>query len=362
MRLLVLITDAFGGNGGIALYNKDLLTALCNLPNCEKIIAIPRMVNQDPEPIPEKLIYLIKGKGSKFNYLKTILHVIRKDIKFDLMICAHINLLPIAYLLKIYLKIPIILELYGIEAWKPPRKRYLHYLIKKIDTFVAISEVTKRRFLNWASIDEKKIMVIPNAIHLERYGPGTKNPILMERYNLQEKSILMTLGRMEATERYKGFDKVIEILAELSLDVPNITYLIVGEGNDRKRLMEKVERLGLTKHVIFTGYILETEKVDYYRLADVFIMPGKGEGFGFVFLEAMACGIPVIASKTDGSFEAVLGGKLGLVVDPDNTHEIKVAILEALKRPKGIPAGLEYYSFDNFMLRVQVAVNNLIKT
>ena len=90
-------------------------------------------------------------------------------------------------------------------------------------------------------------------------------------------------------------------------------------------------------------------------------MPGRGEGFGFVFLEAMACGIPVIASKVDGSREAVRDGKLGLVVDPENAEEIKAAILQALQYPKGqIPDGLDYFSFDNFQNRLHDIINTVM--
>jgi glycosyltransferase involved in cell wall biosynthesis len=87
-------------------------------------------------------------------------------------------------------------------------------------------------------------------------------------------------------------------------------------------------------------------------------MPGRGEGFGFVFLEAMACGIPVIASKVDGSREAVLDGKLGIIVDPDNPNEIEEAILKALEYPKGkIPEGLEYFYFHNFKTRLNSVID-----
>jgi glycosyltransferase involved in cell wall biosynthesis len=81
-------------------------------------------------------------------------------------------------------------------------------------------------------------------------------------------------------------------------------------------------------------------------------MPGRGEGFGFVFLEAMACGVPVIASKLDGSREAVRDGELGQLVDPDDADALAEAILIALQQPKAIPTGLDYFSFPRFVERV----------
>ena len=80
-------------------------------------------------------------------------------------------------------------------------------------------------------------------------------------------------------------------------------------------------------------------------------MPSKGEGFGIVLLEAMACGIPVMASKIDGSYEALLQGKLGVVVDPRNSESVIQGIKEILTCPKVVPAELDYFSFENFEKR-----------
>jgi glycosyltransferase involved in cell wall biosynthesis len=89
-------------------------------------------------------------------------------------------------------------------------------------------------------------------------------------------------------------------------------------------------------------------------------MPSYGEGFGIVLLEAMACGIPVVASKIDGSREAVRGGMLGVLVNPYDPEEIKEGILEALKKPKGIiPRGLIYFSSHNFERRCHKIIDCL---
>jgi glycosyltransferase involved in cell wall biosynthesis len=92
-------------------------------------------------------------------------------------------------------------------------------------------------------------------------------------------------------------------------------------------------------------------------------MPGRGEGFGFVFLEALACGIPVVGSTLDGSREALRQGSLGILVNPNCPEDIRAGILEALKRPRGIiPAGLEYFSFENFQKRCHDILRQVVKT
>jgi glycosyltransferase involved in cell wall biosynthesis len=89
-------------------------------------------------------------------------------------------------------------------------------------------------------------------------------------------------------------------------------------------------------------------------------MPGRGEGFGFVFLEAMACGVPVVGSKLDGSREALRDGELGLLVDPDDSDALADAVLTALQQPKAVPPGLEYFSFPRFAERLGEIVRKYV--
>jgi glycosyltransferase involved in cell wall biosynthesis len=207
----------------------------------------------------------------------------------------------------------------------------------------------------------QQLRVLPNAIHAEWYGPGARNPALLARYGLAGKTVLMTLGRLVSAERYKGFDEAIEALPDLAKVLPDVTYLVVGDGSDRERLEQKARALGVADRVIFAGNVPETEKADHYRLADVYVMPSQGEGFGFVLLEAMACGIPVIASKLDGGREAVRDGQLGALVDPADTAQLQRAILEALRQPRGVvPAGLEHFSYRNFEARAHALFGQVL--
>jgi glycosyltransferase involved in cell wall biosynthesis len=106
----------------------------------------------------------------------------------------------------------------------------------------------------------------------------------------------------------------------------------------------------------------EVEKRDLYRAADVFAMPGHGEGFGIVYLEAMACGVPVIASTMDGSREAVRDGMLGLTVNPSDAGALRDAVRTALRKPKGIPPGLDYFDLRQFHQRAHTIVDRLRRT
>jgi phosphatidyl-myo-inositol dimannoside synthase len=227
------------------------------------------------------------------------------------------------------------------------------------DLVISISQITKQRFLTWSTVRDNQVYLLPNAIHMEEYGIGEKPHYLEQRYGVAGKKVLMTLGRLQKSEQQKGIDEMLEILPELQAEEKNLSYLIAGDGDDKQRLEAKAESLGLNRHVIFAGHVPETEKADHYRLADTFVMAGRQEGFGFVFLEAMASGTPVVASSLDGSREAVLDGKLGEFADPDDREALKAAIRRALCRPRQIPEGLSYFSYENFRARLQNIMSGL---
>src|SRR2546427_5837520 len=144
--------------------------------------------------------------------------------------------------------------------------------------------------------------------------------------------------------------------------MPDLMYLILGDGDDRIRLQEKARTRGLDRHVNFGGFIPEEQKADHLRLADAFVMAGRGEGFGIVFLEAMACGVPVVGSTLDGSREALRDGRLGLLVDPDDRTALADAIATALAMPKGVPDGLDYFHVARFAERVQTLLDSVRAT
>jgi glycosyltransferase involved in cell wall biosynthesis len=195
---------------------------------------------------------------------------------------------------------------------------------------------------------------------MDQYGMSPPNAELQARYGLTGASVILTLARLSRKERYKGIDEVIETLPSLLTHYSNLKYMVCGDGDDIPRLKKKVHSLGLSDRVIFTGVLKESEKADHLRLADAFVMPGYGEGFGFVFLEALACGVPVVGSQLDGSREALRGGELGELANPNDPASVQVCILNALGKPLGIPPGLSYFDWAHFQHRLLAAVQQLL--
>lgn len=361
MRILVLLTDGFGSQGGIAKFNRDLLGALCSHPAGAEVIALPRLMPETPGPLPARLRHLTNGTGGKLKYLLAVAGTALRHGPFDLLVCSHINLLPATSLVRWRVRGPVVLNLYGVEAWQAPASRLHRRLASKADEVVAITDLTRQRFLGWSGVAAARSHVLPCAVDLSSYGPGPAPVPLAQQYGLVGRTVIMTLARLSADERYKGVDEVLEAMPELAREIPNLSYLICGDGTDRARLEAKAAQLGLTDRVVFTGRIPEDTKADHYRLAHAFVMPGWGEGFGIVYLEALACGIPVLASALDGSREAVRNGELGVLVDPRTPGAVAEGIRKTLARGRGpVPAGLDYFSIENFTRRTHEIVDRLV--
>ena len=182
---------------------------------------------------------------------------------------------------------------------------------------------------------KEKITVLTPGVDTERFSPDAGPGRVMEKLGIKkEAEVLLTVARL--AER-KGHDRVIEALAELSGERPELVYVIVGEGPTRERLRKLAGDLGVSDRVYFAGEVRDDELVHFYNACDVFIMlprhieeAGDVEGFGTAFIEAGACGKPVIAGKSGGVAEAVSDGETGILVDPEDTAGIKEAVIRLL--------------------------------
>jgi glycosyltransferase involved in cell wall biosynthesis len=147
-------------------------------------------------------------------------------------------------------------------------------------------------------------------------------------------------------------------MPRLIQNFPDMRYILIGYGSDTERIKGLIGKLKLGKHIIMPGKITGDELCDHYNLCDCFAMPSKQEGFGIVFLEALACGKPVLAGNEDGSVEALRNGELGVLVNPDNMDEISQNLARILKRehPNKViynprllrEKAVEYFGFEKF--------------
>jgi phosphatidylinositol alpha-1,6-mannosyltransferase len=352
LNILMLLSDGFGGFGGIAKFNRDFLTALGACDVVERVHALPRLISDRIENIPESVVYDREAASGKVGFMRRLAaHACFRD-RGNLVICGHLNLLPAAWLYARLHGARLALIVHGVEAWTP--RALSRLLTRRVDAFIAVSNHTAKLFASRSGIPMDRAFILPNCVDLDRFKPADRDRALVDRYGLQADKVLISVARLDAHERYKGIDEVIEILPRLIQRFPALKYLVVGDGSDRPRLEAKTRDAGVAERVIFTGRIPESEKVAHYNLADVYVMPSYGEGFGIVLIEALACGIPVIGSRTDGSREALLDGRLGRLVDPHCPDELMEAVSSALAGPpeRRRNALVQTFCVDNFVARV----------
>jgi len=356
MRILALITDrgTGGGKGGIARFNQDFLTTLSSIPSVE-IVALSRLP-LTPTLSPSRGEGRVRG-GGKMSYAFSALKALYTEGPFDLIFCGHLHLAPLAAFFSKAAKVPCWLQLHGIEVLEKP-SFILCWAAKQAELVTAVSRYTRQKFLSWAEISPERVRVLPNTVD-PKFQPGPKPEHLLKRYGLAGKKILLTLSRLSPQERYKGQDRILNILPELLRKEPKAVYVIAGGGKDRARLEKMAHEKKLNGAVHFIGPVKESELVDHYRMADLFVMPSTGEGFGIVFLEAAACGIPVVAGSQDGSVDALLEGRLGSLIDPANGEELLQEILHGLASEKANLKPIETFSEKNFASQVKTLLQEI---
>ena len=367
MTLLALLSDAYGADGGIAKVNRDLLGALSAHASVDHVRVFSRVPATGDPVLPAGVELDDAASGGAAAFVAAVGRAVARG-GYDGVVCGHLHLAPLGALAAARAGVPWALVVHGVEVWGPPHwpatqgrlaQAVTRRTLAGVDRVVSVSALTRDRFAKRFGVPTERITVVPNSVDLADYGPGPKRPDLLARYGLDGKTVLMTLARLPSQERYKGVDETMEALPVLAQDIPEIAYLVCGGGDDRPRLEAKARQLGVADRVVFAGYVPEGEKADHYRLADAFVMPGRGEGFGIVYLEALACGVPAVASSADASREAVRDGMLGVVVDPADPASVVSGIRDALGREKGVPEGLEHFSHERFVERWHTVVDQL---
>ena len=356
LRVLALVADAYGGHGGIAEYNRHFLSSLaaCNL--IREVIILPRLEARWSGTLPAGVVQLRPVPG-RIAYSIAALRTALGRRHIDVIFCGHLFIAPLAAAIAKLRRIPLWIQVHGIEAWE--ELSGLHRRSLEAATLVtSVSRYTRQQLLEWVGIDPARVKVLPNTVD-PRFRPGPKPGYLMDRHSVREKKVLLTVSRLASSEQYKGHDRVIQVLSEILPDFPDAMYLIIGEGDDRPRLEAHTAELGLSGKVQFVGQVRSEEIPDYFRLADLFVMPSTAEGFGIVFLEALACGIPVIGGNQDGSLDPLCDGAAGTAIKPEDHQELRWAIQERLANPVRDGNGVKRFSVGAFSTHARALLGSI---
>jgi len=359
-KLLFVNLMAFRSTGGLEKFNRCFLKALNGLSNT--LSYQPAGISLCDVSADERYFPKPAYKGFNNNKVLFALYSIFQSLRSDVLILGHINTAIVGLVFKmLFPRKKLLLICHGIEVWQPLTGIKKKVLVKA-DKVLAVSEYTRQQIIKLQGKSPQDVAVFHNTIdpYFEVPHSFSKDEQLAARYGITHSDfVVYTLCRLSSKEKYKGYDAVIQAIALLADKYTNLKYLIAGKYDEAER--ERVDALiatnNLEDRVLFAGYIQDDEIVKHYQLGDVFIMPSSGEGFGIVFIEAMACGRQVVSGNADGSVDALRNGELGTIVDANNIQAIAKAIEEKMQNVNKFDSAasvalqqsvIRYFGFDAY--------------
>lgn len=362
--------EIYGFKGGIQVYSAFLLSALQQVcPQARLDVFLkhdtsPLVAQHDDVRHSDTHFHTAGAWPRQLRTVAFAAQLITQGLiqRPNLIIAAHVHFTPVAHLLWRIARIPYWTIVYGIEAWtiRSPQERRA---VAAAANILAISGYTRDRLAQHLGLQPSSVALLPNTFDATRFQIGPRPPALLHRYHLRaDQPVILTVARLAKTERYKGYEQILRALPLIRAHIPDVHYVVVGKGDDRPRLEQLITELGVQHNVTLAGYVPDAELADHYNLCDIFAMPSKKEGFGMVYLEALACGKPTLGGNQDGALDALCHGALGVLVDPDDVAQIAATITAILQRRHPHPllyqpdalraAVLAQYGFPAFTARL----------
>ena len=253
--------------------------------------------------------------------------------KAKIVVAAHANLAPVVAAMKFVApRLKSIVCTHGVEVWEPlPRMRRI--ALRRADVVLAPSAYTADHVAAVQGVLTEKIRVLPWALDPQFEALLSSAAASAAPANFPEGRVVLTVGRWRADERYKGMDTLITALPRLLPRWPELQLAAVGDGDDRGWLEDLAEENGVGMHVHFLSGLSYEQLAACYAHCEIFALPSKGEGFGLVYLEAMACGRPVIGGAHGGAPEVIEDGKTGYLVQHGDAAQLATALETLLADP-----------------------------
>lgn len=260
--------------------------------------------------------------------LRETVRAIAKDFKFDIIL-SHVALPDgqAGILLGQEFGTPVITFIHGADFLvtihrSEKYRRAVAKVVRGSDHVVAVSNKLKATGLELAG-DQSRISVVLNGISLDKVFAGVSP--LQDKY--KNVKVLLAVGNLKKT---KGFDFAIAALARLAVLHPQVRLLIIGSGPEESSLKSQVKSLNLGNQVEFLGRLEHREVMEYMSVADIFVLPSWREGFGAVYIEAMAHGVPVIGCQGQGIADVIRHGYNGILVPPKDVDALEIALSSLL--------------------------------
>jgi glycosyltransferase involved in cell wall biosynthesis len=336
-RLSIWVPGLFEYKGGIQVYLKDCLRAVGETFPRWAVVVFDKLDKTKPKDsfALKNVSFSFSGKIPRVLQLPHfVLNLVTGSLiaRPNLILCGHLNFAPVAFWIHHLTGIPYWILVYGVDAWNV-QDRWKKQALHSAEKIISISSYTGNRLIREQNLDPNRISLLPVTFDASRFQISPKPQYLLERYGLTaQQPIILTVARLERNERYKGYDQILHALQEIRHYLPDVHYILVGKGSDRPRIEQLINQLNLQDCVTLTGFIPDDEIGAHYNLCDVFAMPNKTEGFGIVYLEALACGKPTLGGNQDGAVDALCHGELGALVDPDDVSAIAQTVIQILQK------------------------------
>jgi glycosyltransferase involved in cell wall biosynthesis len=245
-----------------------------------------------------------------------------------IILAAHPNLaLPAAFMEGVARGISTIVMAHGVEVWKP-LPPIVSRALQRAKIVLAPSRYTAGKLVELQGISQDKVRLLPWPLNPDFLSMASTHVTQALPPNFPTGPVVLTVGRWAANERYKGADDLLQAVSILRTSLPEIHLVAVGAGDDLPRLRGLAAHLEIEPHVRFFEGISREELAACYANAQVFALPSSGEGFGLVYLEAMAFAKPVVAASSGGATDVIADGKNGFLVP---AHDVG-ALAKALGR------------------------------
>jgi phosphatidyl-myo-inositol dimannoside synthase len=251
-----------------------------------------------------------------------------------LVLAAHPNLAPIVRSMHLVApRMKSIICTHGIEVWEP-LSRMRRRSLQLATLVLAPSRATADYVISLQGVAPEKVRVLPWGLDPDFDKRVSEDGAARLPAEFPQGRVILTVGRWLATERYKGMDTLIQALPRLLLRWPDVQLVMIGAGDDREWLVNIARDSGVQRHVHFMSGVTYGELSACYGAAELFALPSRGEGFGFVYLEAMARRKPVIGGAHGGAPEVIQDGVTGYVVQHGDTVQLVTSIDALLSNPE----------------------------
>lgn len=251
-----------------------------------------------------------------------------------LVLAGHPHLSPVVQLMRtVAPKMRTIVCTHGVEVWEP-LGRLRRGALGRAHVVLAPSRDTAEQVAAQQEVARERIRVLPWALDPQFEALLAANPRPKPPKDFPTGRVILATGRWVATERYKGMDTLITAMPRLLTTWPELQLVLAGAGDDRAWLEDLAEKNGVERHVHFLSGLSNAELAACYAACEIFALPSRGEGFGLVYLEAMACGKPVIGGTHGGAPELIQDGITGYLVPHGDAMQLATALQTLLADPQ----------------------------